>query len=231
LVSRLVTVAVPAAALPAVAWWSGGYFPRSWGALLLVAAIGLASVAIVGERVEAGWRTAALVGALLTLAGWQMVTTAWAVAPDSPALEAERTFLYAAAASLALLAIPARRAPDLVLSVLVGGGAVTFSVLLAHAFGHGAPDARLELPVGYPNASGIVATVTVLLGLGFATSAGRLGRALGAGLVPPAAVAVALSLSRGSILAAALGVVVLCVTSRSTRDLATLAAVGALAAA
>src|SRR5262245_10435013 len=100
---RLVTVAVPAVALPVVAWWSGGYFPRSWGALLLAAAIGLAAVGILADRVEAGRRSAALVGALGAFAGWQVVTTAWAVAPDAPTLEAERTLIYASAALLALL--------------------------------------------------------------------------------------------------------------------------------
>ena len=82
---------VPAAAVTVVAWWSGGYFPRSWGALLLVGAIAFAAVGIVAERVEWGRRSATVVGALLAFAVWQVVTTAWAVAPDAPLLEAERT--------------------------------------------------------------------------------------------------------------------------------------------
>jgi hypothetical protein len=229
-VQRVLTVAVPAAVLTAVAWWSGGYFPRSWGALLLLAAIGLAAFGIMAERVELGRRAVVLAGALLALAVWQVITTAWAVAPDAPTLEAERTLVYATGALLAFLAVPARRAADLVLSVLAGAGAVTISGLVAHAFGSGVPDDRLALPVGYANASGIVAATTVLLGLGFATSSGRLGRALGAGLAPPAAVALTLSLSRGSILAAALGVLLVCVMSRSGRDLVTVAVVAALAA-
>ena len=121
---RLVTVVVPAAALTAVAWWSGGFFPRSWGALLLVAAIGLAAVAILADQVEVGRRTVVLAGALFALAAWQVVTTAWAVAPDAPVLEAERTLVYASAVLLALLAVPSRRATDLVLAVLVGAEGV-----------------------------------------------------------------------------------------------------------
>jgi hypothetical protein len=230
-VPRALTVAVPAVALPVLAWWSGGYFPRSWGALLLVAAIGLAAVGILAERVEVGRRTAALVGALVALAGWQVVTTAWAIAPDAPTLEAERTLVYASVALLALLVVPARRAADLVLSVLVGAGAVTVTGLFAHALGAGIPDDRLQLPIGYANAAGIVAATTLLLGLGFTTSSRRLDRAVGAGLAAPAAVALAVSLSRGSLLAAALGVLLLCLTSGWSSDLATAAVVAGLAVA
>jgi hypothetical protein len=226
-VQRVLTVAVPAAALTVVAWWSGGYFPRSWGALLLLGAIGLAVVGIVAETVEVGRRTTALVGALFALTAWQMVTTAWAVAPDAPPLEAERTLVYAMAALVALLAVASRRAGDLVLAVLAGAGAVTLTGLLAHALGAGAPDERLELPVGYPNASGIVAATALVLGLGLSTGSGRLGRALGGGLAAPAAVALALSLSRGSVLAAALGLLVLGLTTPARRGLATIALVGA----
>jgi len=226
-VQRLITVSVPAATLTLVAWWSGGYFPRSWGVLLLVGAIALAAIGIVAERVETGRRSATLVTALFALAAWQVVTTAWAVAPDAPLLEAERTLIYATAVLVGLLTVPSRRARDLVLAVLAGAGATTVSGLLAHAFGAGVPDGRLELPVGYPNASGIVAAVALVLGLGLATAPGRLGRAIGGGLAAPAAVALALSLSRGSVLAAALGLLVLGLTTASRRALATVALVGA----
>ena len=230
MVPRALTVVVPAAALTAVAWWSGGYFPRSWGALLLVAAIGIAAVAILADRIELGRRSALVAGALTLLAAWEVVTTAWAVAPDAPTLEAERTLVYASAAFLALLAVGRRRAPELVLSVLVGGGAITLGGLGAHALGAGVPDDRLELPVGYPNASGIVAAATLVLGLGLAAGSPASVRALAGGLAPPAAVALSLSLSRGSILAATLGVVVLCLVVTGLRDLATIALIAVPAA-
>ena len=201
--------------------------PPSWGALLLVVAIGLAAVAILADQVEVGRRTVVLAGALFALAAWQVVTTAWAVAPDAPLLEAERTLVYASAVLLALLAVPSRRATDLVLAVLVGAGAATVSGLLAHALGAGAPDERLELPLGYPNASGIVATTSLVLGLGLSTGRARLGRALGGGVAAPAAAALALSLSRGSILAAVLGILVLCLVTVSRHALGTVAIVGA----
>lgn len=220
---RTVTVLAPAAVVSAVAWSNGGFFPRSFGWLLLLVAIGLAAVGILGDEIELGHGPVVLVGALLALAAWQIATIAWAVAPDAPPLEAERTLVYAGAAAVALLAVPGRRAPDLVVGVLAGAGAATVGGLLEHALGAGVPDDRLELPVGYPNATGILAATTLLLGLGLGTSGARFRRALGAGLAVPAGVALALSLSRGSILAAVVGLVLLGVTARSARELARVA--------
>lgn len=229
-VQRLVTVAVPAAALTAVAWWSGGYFPRSWGALLLVAAIGLAAVGILAERVEAGRRSAVLIGALLALVAWQLMTSAWAVEPDAPVLEAERTLVYASTALLVLLAVPSRRAGDLVLSVLMGAGSATVGGLVDHALRAGTPGERLDLPVGYTNASGILAATTLVLAVGLTESRSKARRAIGGGLAVPAAVALVLSLSRGSILAAALGLLVIGLASSSLRNVVAGAAVTVLAA-
>jgi len=224
-VPRALTVVVPAAGLAAVGWWSGGYFPRSFGALLLAAAVGIAAVAIIADQVELGGRTVALAGALFALAAWQTITTAWAVAPDAPVLEAERTLVYASGALLALLAVPSRRAGYLVFAGLVGAGTATVTGLLAHALGAGTPDERLELPVGYANAAGIVAATALVLGLGLATGRGRVGRALAGGMVAPAAATLWLSVSRGAILAAVLGVLVLGVATACRRSLTTVAIV------
>ncbi len=232
MVQRTFTVATAATVLALVAWWSGGYFPRTWGALLLAVAIGLAAVGILVVQVELHRRALVVVGALGALSAWELVTTAWAVAPDSPALEAERTLVYAGAVAVAFLAVPKIRAPELVLGVLAGTGAATIGGLVEHGLGAGTPNDRLELPVGYPNASGILATTTLLVGLGLTGSTSRVTRTIGSAVVPPAAVAIALSLSRGSILAAALGILVLCVVTASHRALgrAALTAVPAVAA-
>jgi hypothetical protein len=229
-VQRVLTVAVPATVLAAVAWSSGGYFPRSWGALLLVVAIGLAAVGILSSDVEFPWRAVVLVGSLFGLAVWQVVTTAWSLWPDSSVLEAERTLIYAGAAALAVVAVPRARGAELVLAVLAGTGAATIGGLVEHAVGAGAPADRLELPIGYPNAAGILATTTLLIGLGLTASDNTFRRSFGGGVIVPAAVALALSLSRGSILAALLGVVVLVVAGMSLRALLTAVVVAAPAA-
>jgi hypothetical protein len=213
-VGRFLVAAVPAGLVVAVAWSAGGFYPRTWGALLLLFAIVVASVAIVATAVEDGVAVRTVVLALVGLAAWQLVSRAWAVAPDATVLEAERTLVYAGAAAAALLVVTRDRVEALVLGVLWGAGVVTLGGLAEHVLGSGIPNDRLELPVGYANAAGILAAVTLLLGLGLATCGPAPRRALAAGLTPPATVALYLSLSRGAVVAAALGLVVLAATTR-----------------
>jgi hypothetical protein len=212
--ARLATAVVPAAVIVAVAWSSGGYFPRTWGAMLLVAALVIGAAAILAERIEPDRRAALVVGALLGLGLWQVVSRAWAVAPDAAILEAERTLVYGGAAAAAFLAVPRRRADALVAAVLVGAGVVTVGGLLEHVALAGMPAERLEAPVGYANAAGILATTTLLLGLGLAADRSRRLATLGAGLAVPASAALYLTLSRGAMIVAVLGLVVLGVASR-----------------
>jgi O-Antigen ligase/Tetratricopeptide repeat len=213
--ARFATVAVPTALVAAIAWASGGYFPRSWGVVLLAEAIVLACVAILADRIEVDRRALGLVALLLALAVWRAVSRLWAVTPDAAPLEAERTLLYAGAAAAALLAVPHRRAGELVLGVLGGTTAVTIGGLLDHVVSPGRPNDRLELPIGYANAAGIVAAAAALLGLGLATNGSRRTAALGAAVAVPATATLYLTLSRGALVAATLGLVVLAATSWS----------------
>jgi len=222
---------VAAAVLAAVAWSAGGFYPRTWGALLLLEAIAIASAAIVTTSVEDGAAAWTLVLALIGLAAWQLVSRMWAVAPDAAILEAERTLVYAGGAAAAFLLVTRERAEALVLGVLGGAAAVTLGGLAEHVLGSGVPGDRLELPVGYANAAGILAAVCLLLGLGLASDGPAARRALAAALTPPAAVALYLSLSRGAVLAAVLGLAVLAVTTRPAGRLASTALVGATAGA
>ena len=214
MIERLVVAAVPAVVLVAVAWTDGGFFPRTWGALLLLEAIALAAVGILGSRVPREPRAFALVGALLALAAWQLVSRAWAVAPDAVFLEAQRTLVYAGAAAVALLAVPRRLGPWLVGGVFAGAASIVLSGLVDHLAARGAQPDRLEAPVGYANAIGILSVVALTLGLGLALA--RLGRpsAIVAVICVPLALALYLTLSRGSLLAAAGAVGLLLATNR-----------------
>ena len=227
---RLLVSAVPASLIVALAWSRGGYDPRTWGAVLLLEAIGLASIAILATTVVRGRRAVLAVAALVGLAAWQLVSRAWAVDPDQTVLEAERTMLYAVAVATALLVVDRRRAQDLVVGVLLGAGVVTAGGLAEHVLG--SPGERFESPIGYANAAGVLAAVTLLLGLGLQSDDASWRRALGAGLAPPAAVALYLSLSRGALLAALLGLGVLVAAQRPPARLrgAVIAAVPAGAA-
>ncbi len=206
---RVLVASVPAALVVALAWSAGGYYPRTWGAVLLVEAITIVSFSILAAKIETSLAARLAVGALLGLAAWQLLSRAWAIDPDATVLEAERTLVYAGAAASAFLIVSRDRAQALVLGVLAGTGIVTVGGLVEHVLRSGAPNDRLELPVGYANASGILAAVALLLGLGLTGDEQRRRRCLGAALAPPAAAALYLSLSRGSLLAAALGLLLL----------------------
>jgi hypothetical protein len=220
---RILVASVPAALVVTLAWSAGGYYPRTWGAVLLLEGIAIVSFSILATKVEAGQPARLVVVALLGLAAWQIVSHAWAIDPDATVLEAERTLVYAGAAASTFLIVSRDRAGALVLGVLAGTGVVTVGGLLEHVLRSGTPSDRLELPVGYANASGILAAVALLLGLGLAGDELRLRRCLGAALAPPAAAALYLSLSRGSVLAAALGLLLLLVTARSPARLTPMA--------
>ena len=214
MIERVLVASVPAALVVALAWSAGGYYPRTWGAVLLVEAIAILSFSILATSVETSLAARLVVGALLGLAAWQLLSGRWAIDPDATVLEAERTLVYAGAAASAFLIVSRDRAQALVLGVLAGTGIVTVGGLLEHVLRTEASGDRLELPVGYANASGILAAVALLLGLGLAGDERRPRRCLGAALAPPAAAALYLSLSRGSVLAAAVGLVLLLVTAR-----------------
>lgn len=216
MLERALTAALPAVVLVALAWASGGYYPETWGAVLLVEAIAIACYAIVARQINATRRGFVLVGALLALAAWQAISRSWAIAPDGAVLEAERTLVYAGAAGTALLLVSRRRLDELVIGVLVGTGIVSIGGLVEYVLDRREPGERLDVPIGYANASGIVAATALLLGLGLATAGPRWRRVLGALVVPPAGVALYLSLSRGALAAGALGLAVL-VASRLPR--------------
>ena len=108
----------------------------------------------IGTSVETSLAARLVVGALLGLAAWQLLSGRWAIDLDATVLEAERTLVYAGAAASAFLIVSRDRAQALVLGVLAGTGIVTVGGLLEHVLRTGASDDRLELPVGYANASG-----------------------------------------------------------------------------
>ena len=209
---RILVPAVPASLIVALAWSSGGYFPRTWGAVLLLEAVALASIAILATRVDLGRRALLVVAALVGLAVWQLVSRAWAVDPDQTVLEAERTLLYVGAVATALLVVDRRRAPDVVLGVLLGAGAVTVGGLGQHVLG--SPGERFELPVGYANAAGMLAATTLLLGLGLASDNCRMATSRGCSARPARGGRAVPLLSRGALLAAALGLAILVTTLR-----------------
>ena len=184
----------------------GGYFPSSWGWLeLLVLAVAVWAIAggavVVPARLEV-----AFVGSFALLT---------ALAATSDVNEAARTAVYATTAAAALAFARRRSAFAMLAGILGGATAVAVYALATRLF----PDRigtfdsiaryRLSTPVGYWNALGLLCALAVLLAIGLAASAGTAFRAALAGsTVPPAAVALYFTFSRGSWLALAIGLAV-----------------------
>ena len=189
---------------------NGGYFPSEWGLAALGFLLGAAAALIVRERVALGGLDLALWSALALLLGWTLLSAVWAPSPTQPVLEAERTFVYLAAALCASLVLARATASACVAGVAAGAGAVA-----VYALAVATPGEQLAQPIGYSNSLAIICV------LGLVTAA-RSGIA-GAALMPALATALYLTFSRGSVAALVAGVLVLAALDRRRFQLLALA--------
>jgi len=235
------TAVAAAAGVVALAYSSGGYFPSEWGLLLLAFALVLFGKAVSGERVALGTLDAIFLAALAALACWQLLSTAWSSGPDGPVLEAERTLVYLAAAAALLVTLSRDLVPALLVGLAAGIVAVT-SVALGDSLLTGRlgdpsdpiSGIRLDDPIGYANAVGILVVLAALLVAALALRAPPpAAAAAGAALVPLAS-ALAFTFSRGALVALAAGLVSLILLewerSRAFAGLVALAAAPAVGA-
>jgi O-antigen ligase len=202
-VPRGVPVAVVAfAAILLLGGQNGGFLADTWGwaalpLLLLVAGVVAVRRSIALTRLEAG-----LLLALAALTIWTALSALWAPTAGPPVLEAERALLYLAAIAAVLFA-GARDEPEaLAHGVLAAALVICTWALAGRAFGH--HTSRLEGPIGYSNGLGLIATIGALLALGLA-----LRRPPAAALTAIFLPTLALTYSRGALIALAAGVVVL----------------------
>ena len=201
--------AVVGGCIVVLAIFDGGYFPTTWGLILLAVVLAACITAIVSDTFEAGWRDVAFVAGLAAFALWQLASIVWSVGADAQVLEAERTLIYVTA--IATLFFAARRAQVETLVAGLGAGIVLVALvgLVEHlAFSDPSVLAeRLAQPIGYANADGLL----VGLGLVFALAAASRGRVVvrvaAAAASVPLAAGLYLTLSRGAILATAVGIV------------------------
>jgi hypothetical protein len=228
-----VSAAAAAAALGVVgglAFDAGGYFPTGYleGGAVALAALG-ALLAVHLPRYALSTHALAGLGALSLLAAWTGLSAAWSPAPDAALADLQRDLLYVALFGLGLVAVGSGRHAALigrvvlaVIVVIVGAGLV-----------HGDSGDRLSYPLSYWNAYGALAAVGVVLaaGLGSDPRAPVVLRALCGAAVVPLAVAVYLSLSRGTWLALTVGAVVLVVLGAHRGSLLLTVAVAGTAAA
>lgn len=224
-----------------LAWQDGGYFPRTYA---MVGAIALAvlGVLLLLRPPHYTLSTEALVGlgSLVALAVWTGVSARWSSAPDTALEDMQRNLAYAGLFGLGLIAAGSGRLARhiawltlAVVVVIVGAGLVSrlYPDLVASTSGASDLGAyRLSYPLGYWNAYGALAALGGVLALGLAADAPSavLLRALAAGAAVLCGTAMYLSLSRGSWLALAVGILVLvALAAHRGSMLFTLALVGA----
>ena len=203
-----------------LAFFSGGYGVRTQ---LLAAAVAFAALALL--CLSAPWpliqgRSAAVaLAGLAGLAAWTWLSVRWAPVRNSAAQDTARLGLYAAVfagGAIALRGATVRRAAPV---VLLGGASVVALYALAGRLlpqlvpsaGGGRAESRLDQPLTYWNAMGILCAIGVLLAVATAADEDRprAGRAAACALAVPCALAQYMTFSRGALVALAAGLVVL----------------------
>ena len=212
----------------------GGYYAPSW-TWTGIALGAVAGIQLLARRAATPSRLglfswAALGG--LTL--WMLLSAFWGVDGTEALRESARAAVYLAGLGALLTVVH----PDTSRALLVGvlGGTVTLA-LFALAERIVSPAALdpyqgglLKEPVGYANALGLLVALGVVLALGLMWELhGRSARLLLAGAAGVSLVALALTSSRGALLALLVGLVVLAVCRVASRRIVASLAIGVLA--
>ncbi len=207
---RLLALVPGVVVLPALAFADGGYFRSSWApAILAFACLAGFAALVAGPKLDQLALAWLVSWALLT--GWIALTSIWSEDGSASLREGERALVYLAA--VAALALLARLDATLLLGGLLAGSSLVCLVSLGRRLFPDEPlrfdpfeGTLLAKPLGYANALGILAAMTLLVAVGVAAT-GRDGRAraAGAALAPPLAAVLVLTDSRGAWLAAGLG--------------------------
>jgi hypothetical protein len=184
--------------------------------LTFAAGLAIAAACLFAPRTAArrAWGLAAAI-ALFALAGYTALSVAWSVDPANSWLEASRTFAYAATFAGAIAV--ARLAPGRWRSVLAGVLLATVAIsayalaakIIPESLDASDPYARLSLPFGYWNAVGLTAALGIApcLWLGSRREGHGVVNALAAPMLCGLLITLLLSVSRGALVAGAIGAV------------------------
>ena len=240
-VTRLSVIALMLSVTAGLAFSNGGFDPVPTSAATTAVLVGLLLLVTCAPWPLAGLSSWGVVsaGALTLLAVWTLASATWSDSPARALIEFNRTLLYLGGFVLAACLAGGRaNARWLVRGVaVVLGGAVLAGLLSRLDPGFSAQAAsqaeeRLGWPLGYWNALGLAGALASLACLHLSSDLRERPpvRVLAAGALPALVVTIYLTLSRGSILAGALGVLLLLLLSRSRGTIATLLAVVPFAA-
>jgi O-antigen ligase len=194
---------------------SSAYFSQSWGWVALAFLVP-STVLLVLDRVTAPGSLRVAFAALMgALAVWIAASTIWSISPSGSAREVERVLVYVSLALAVALVLRRGDGPAVAAGSLLGVVAVSAYGLATRLF----PDRfdsfddpfnsyRLAEPLGYWNATGLLAALGVLLALGIVAHARRSLAALtAAAALPVLASTLYFTFSRGAWAALIVGVV------------------------
>lgn len=228
---------VPGALTIYLGFRAGGFFagPAATAAVLLLLLL-VARIMAIGRPAEGVNRSVVLaVAALILLALWSLLSSRWSQAPARAFVEFDRVLLYALALAVfgAVGMTPRRlswmvRGIALAALVICGSGLITRLLPDVWPLVQSSLPERLSYPVAYHNTFGLMAAIgiTICVGLTSTERETRLVRVLAAAAVPLLASALLLSLSRGGVATAVLGVVVFAIVGHTRALFAGLLAVG-----
>lgn len=212
-------LALPGALVVYFSFDSGGYFPASpaFAGILLVVVL-ILRITLVDEPFIGFSRPLAIAaGALALFALWTLLSAVWSDSPARSLIEFDRTFSYlllvVLMGSVARTATRLRyMAAGVAIGVVVVAVAALATRLMPDRFPIDTPTigaASLTYPLTYANALGILCSLGAILSLYFATSTRQplAVRALGAAALPILSATVYLTLSRGPVAGAAIGIV------------------------
>jgi O-Antigen ligase len=219
------SLAVPAGLLLFLTFQAGGFFPSQHALVALVFVILLVLRVTVAEHPLAGASRLLVVAASATalLAAWMLLSASWSHAPGRALLEYDRTLVYLL--PLVFLGTLTRepyapawvvRCLALALVIVCGAGLTTRLAPDVWSVPPSAVTDRLSYPLTYWNGLGITAAIGVVLLAHLTTSLRepRVIRVLAAALCPVLVTTAYLTFSRGGILAALVGIVLVLLVGR-----------------
>jgi hypothetical protein len=214
-----IALLAPGALIVYLAFNSGGFFPDApaVASIALIVVLVLRITLVAEPLAGSGWRLALAAGALALLAVWTLLSGTWSHSHGRALIAFDLVFLYLLVVVLVGSVVrTSSRLRWLAGALAVAALAVAIGALATRLLPDHFPvklpvlsENNLAYPLTYSNALGIVCVLGGILSLYFAMST-RLpivARALGAAAIPIFAVTVYLTLSRGPVLAAGIGVV------------------------
>jgi len=213
-ISRIATALTAAVVTSLLSFESGGYFPSEWGLQIGFFALAALLVVIAADAVAITRRAVAAVVALAGFAAWSLVSIAWSSGPDAPVQAAERDLIYIAALVALLLVLSPDRVEWLAGGIGIGALVVCGYALATRFFAGSVGDLagavegrRLDAPIGYANALGVLAAFGIVIAVGFGFHRRLAPRVLGGAALVPLAATLYFTLSRASVIALAIGLV------------------------